>query len=145
MFPVGPRLIAHLVLNSIVFVMLGSTWTSQYAPKGTLQCSFASSLFLDNISLGLHFYEMPDFTGNEFIHITQKFMSSIIISFGNILYGRTLMVLLTLSFTTRIFLLISHTCSHAAVVFRITFKSLSLSFSHSMSMSVICTTNPAFP
>ena len=145
MFPVGPRQIAHPVLGSIVFVMSGSTWISQYAPKGTLQCSFASSLCLETISLGLHFSEMPDFTGKEFIHMTQKCISSIIMIFGSILYGRMLVVHLALSFTTRIFLSISPTCSRAAVVFKITFGSLSFSFSNSMSMSAVCTMNPAVP
>ncbi len=143
MFPVGPRHIPHFILSSIVFVMSGSTWTSQYVPKGTLQCIFASNLCLDTISLGLHFSEIPDFTGKEFIHITQKCMSSTITSFDNSLYGRMLIVLLTLSFTTQIFLLISPTCSRAAVVLSVTFGSLSFSFSNSISISTVCTMNPA--
>ena len=30
------------------------------------------SMCLETISLGLHFSEIPDFTGKEFIHITKK-------------------------------------------------------------------------
>jgi hypothetical protein len=51
----------------MVFVMSGSICTSQYAPKGVLQCSFALSLCLDTSSLGLYFSYTPDFTGKEFI------------------------------------------------------------------------------
>ncbi len=47
--------------------------------------------------------------------------------------------------TTSIFLLISPICSCAAVVFRIMFGSLSLSFLNSISMSAVCTMDPAFP
>jgi hypothetical protein len=103
-FPVGPRHIPHHVLGSIVFVISGSVCTSQYAPKGVLQCSFASSLCLDTSSLGLYFSDTPNFTGKEFIHITQKCVSLMMISFGGISYGRVLIVPLALSFITLIFL-----------------------------------------
>jgi hypothetical protein len=82
MFLVGSKN-PHFVFGSTVFVMSGLTWTSKYAPKGALQCNFASSLCLDSISLGLYFSEMPDFSGKEFIHIMQKCISLIIMSFGS--------------------------------------------------------------
>ena len=77
--------IAQFVLGSSVFVMSGSICISQYDPNGALQCNLASSLVRDTNSRGLHFSEMPDFTGNEFIHITQKCSNSITITFGSFL------------------------------------------------------------
>jgi hypothetical protein len=144
-FSVGSRHIPHLVLGSMVFVMSGSAYTSQYAPKGVLQCSFALSLCLDTSSLGCYFSDTPDFTGNEFIHITQKCSSLMMTSFGNILYGRVLIVPLALFFITLIFLLIYPTCSRAAVVLSAMFGSKSFNFSNSMSIMDVWTIKLALP
>ncbi len=76
-FPTGSMQIAHFVLGSNVFLITGSTCTSQYDPNGALQCSLASSLCRDTNSCGLHFLDIPDFMGNKFIHIMQKWNNSI--------------------------------------------------------------------
>ncbi len=137
--------IANFVLGSNVFVISGSTCTSQYDPNGALQCSLASSLCQDTNSHELHVLDIPDFTGNEFIHITQKCNNSITINCDSFLQGRVLNVPLALSLITLIFRSTSPTCSRAAVVFNATWGIIVLSFSISRSINVVCKTNPAVP
>jgi len=73
------------------------------------------------ISHGLYFSDIPDLTGNEFIHMTQKCINSISIRSGSVGYGRVLTVHRARSLITHIFCSISPTCSLAAVVLRVTF------------------------
>ena len=78
-FPVGPMAMAGWVQGTIEFDGSGSLWTSQYVPKGVLQCFSASNLCLHMSSLGLHLLEIPALHENALIHIVTNFTNPIIV------------------------------------------------------------------
>lgn len=82
MFPMGSMQMVACVRPCMVLDGSGLLCTSQYVPKGILQCTLALYLCLCTSSLGLNLVEMPDLTGKALSHRMIKCINLMVISLG---------------------------------------------------------------
>ena len=118
----------------------GSSWTSAYSPNLMLQLCFQLNLVHTTMYLGENSWETPSLTGNACIQRMKKYNRFTTINLCSQSNGRLLSMALPLSFTFRIHLSISATCSFVAEVLK-TVLPINESFveSNCIPIKIVCT------